>query len=249
MVEGDKARGAVWTLQPIAELLVSWAIQSPTDSLLLSLAQPARHFLLYCPVPKAKLIGTRVLRYIDWGEAQRITPRGKAQEITGFHSLPRVRRANRQPWYNLAPEVDRRGSYPVLIFRRLFNRYAVIWNQVGWIANENFIELQPRPGVQLVPLLGFLNSSFAELLLRVHAHRYGGGVYNLNPGGMGAIPVLNIPKLNEEQIAQLTAAYESFVLSEGEDREVLDRVVAKILEVPSSLLEDLETIEKLKVGM
>jgi hypothetical protein len=214
-------------------------IHSPKDvsGPILSPAQSAQHFLLYCSVPKTRLVGTQVLRYIEWGESQRITPRGKAQEITGFHNLPRVKRANRQPWYNLAPELDRRGNYPILIFRRIFKRYAVIWNQAGWIANENFIELQPKLGVHSMALLAFLNSSFAELFFRVHAHRYGGGVYNLNPGDIGSVPALNIPKLSEKETARLAIAYESFILSGGRNRTVLDQAVAEILHIESTSLE------------
>lgn len=215
-------------------------IYSPKDSSkpVLSNAQPAKHYLLYCSEPKSKLSGMNILKYIEWGESQRIHPRGNTGEVIGFDNLPRVKRANRQPWYNLVPEVDRRGSWPVLLFRRIFKRYAVIWNEAGWIANENFIELKPRSGVHLSALLGFLNSSFAELLFRVHAHRYGGGVYNLNPGEVGSVPVLNIPKLSAQETAQLAGAYKSFIASEGRNREVLDQVVAEILNVEGLSLED-----------
>ncbi len=222
-----------WSIEP---QYLKPLIHSPKDisGPVLSQTQPPKRFLLYCDEPRNKLAGTRVLRYIEWGESQKIVPRGKDQEVLGFHNLPRVRRADRQPWYNLVPEVNRRGSWPVLLFRRIFKRYAVIWNQADWIASENFIELKPRPRVDLLSLLAFLNSSFAELIFQTHAHRYGGGVYNLNPGDVRGVPVLNILKLSENERARLATAYESFLLSEGRDRRALDQVIASILglEVP-----------------
>ncbi|MEM4382337.1 MAG: N-6 DNA methylase [Candidatus Caldarchaeum sp.] len=224
-------------------------IYSPRDIAgpILTPSHSPKHFLLYCSKLPSELVGTHVLRYIKWGESQKITPRGRHQEVIGFHNSPRIQRANRQPWYNLVPELSRRGSWPVLLFRRLFKRYAVIWNQAGWIASENFIELQPRPGVDLLALLAFLNSSFAELLFQTHAHRYGGGVYNLNPGDIGGIPVLNILKLSENEKERLKAAYESFLLLGGRDRQVLDQVIANVLDLEISFIKDQRTKENLGV--
>ncbi len=233
---------------PVEPQYLKPLIHSPKDisGPVLSPTQPAKHFLLYCGEPQSKLAGMQVLRYIEWGESQKIIPRGKDQEVIGFHNLPRVRRASRQPWYNVVPEVNRRGSWPVLLFRRIFKRYTVIWNQAGWIANENFIELQPKPGVNLLSLLAFLSSSFAELLFRAHAHRYGGGVYNLNPGDIRSVPVLNILKLSENERRQLATAYESFLFSEGRDRQALDQVIASVLGLETPSLED-QAEEKLGV--
>ena len=97
----------------------------------------------------------------------------------------------------------------------------------------------PRDGVLLEPLLAMLNSSFAEMAFRVNAHLYGGGVYNLNPGDVGAVPVLDVRHLDSKSVKLLRTAYEEFARDNNLDRSKLDFAISHVFRVPSSLREAL----------
>ncbi|MBI4536957.1 MAG: N-6 DNA methylase [candidate division NC10 bacterium] len=193
-----------------------------------------QNFLLCCDSTTNELKGTSLLHYIQDWEKRELTPRGSADKVIGVQNLPRLRRAGRVPWYNLWDEVRRRGSWPILLPRRIFRRYLAAWNVAGWVANENFIELSPREDVLLEPFLAVLNSSFAELSLRVNAHLYGGGVYNLNPGNVGAVPLLDLRGLDIQGIKALRAAYEEF-RRDGMRRAKLDAAVFRAFRVSPDL--------------
>ncbi len=205
--------------------------------------------LFYCNKPEPDLRGTATLSYIRGWETRSITARGQIGSVVGAQNLPRLRRAGRMPWYNIRDEVERRGCWPILVPRRMFRKYLVVWNLAEWVPNENFIELMPRDGVLLEPLMAMLNSSFAELAFRVNAHLYGGGVYNLNPGDVGAVPVLDVRHLDSRSVKVLRAAYEEFARGSAPDRARLDTAVSRVLRISSGLQQTLyETLHELRAA-
>ncbi len=211
-------------------------------------AQP-EYLLLYCNDSESELRGTATLSYIRGWETRSVTARGQIGQVIGAQNLPRLRRAGRTPWYNIRDEVVRRGCWPILVPRRVFRKYLVVWNLAEWVANENFIELMPREGVLLEPLLAMLNSSFAELAFRVNAHLYGGGVYNLNPGDVGAVPVLDVRHLDSKSVKILRAAYEKFARGSSLDRASLDSTLSRVLRIPPGLQQTLhETLHELRAA-
>jgi hypothetical protein len=210
------------------------------DAPLLAPDTDVRYYVVACRREKSQLRGTQTLNYIEHWERQVLNPRGLARPVIGVQNLPRVRKTRRDPWYNLVDDLTRRGTAPVLLPRRIYQRYRVVWNQAGWVAGENFIEVQPQPHVPLEPLLAVLNAGVSEMALRVSAHVYGGGVYNLSPGSVGEVPVIDVPRLSAGQQAQLTAAYRVFLQSKGKDRGALDAVVLDVLELPTTFAASLE---------
>jgi methylase of polypeptide subunit release factors len=216
-------------------------IMSPKDvqSPLLSAETPIRHYVLACDWPKERLDGMRLLRYIQYWETQVLNPRGQARPVVGVQNLPRLRKTRRTPWYNLLVDLDRRGTAPILLPRRIYQRYQVVWNQVGWIAGENFIEVTPQAAVPLLPLLAILNASTTEVAVRVSAHVYGGGVYNLSPGSVGDVPVVDIRRLSPKALQRLEDAYKQFLLAQGKDRTALDAAVFESIGLPPAFLTTL----------
>ncbi len=210
------------------------------DEPLLAPDTPVRHYVVACHRDKAQLTGTQTLGYIEHWERQVLNPRGLARPVIGVQNLPRVRKTRRTPWYNLVDDLTRRGTAPVLLPRRIYQRYRVVWNQAGWVAGENFIEVLPQAEIPLEPLLAVLNSGVAEMALRVSAHVYGGGVYNLSPGSVGEVPVLDVRQLSAARQEQLTAAYREFLLSKGQDRKALDAAVLETLELPGTFAASLQ---------
>jgi adenine-specific DNA-methyltransferase len=217
-------------------------IMSPkdVDVPLLSAETPARHYVLACDWPKERLASTRVLRYIQYWETQVLNPRGRARPVVGVQNLPRVRKTRRTPWYNLLVDLARRGTAPILLPRRIYQRYHVVWNQVGWVAGENFIEITPQTTVPLLPLLAILNASPTEVAVRVNAHVYGGGVYNLSPGSIGNVPVVDVRRLSSGALQRLDGMYRQFLLAGGKDRTALDAAVLESIGLPGRFLPTLQ---------
>lgn len=210
------------------------------DAPCLSTELSARHYVLACGAAKEQLAGTRVLRYIEYWENQVLTPRGLAQPVIGVQNLPRVSQTRRTPWYNLLEQLTRRGTAPILLPRRMYRRLRVVWNQAGWVAGENFIEIRPRAGVAPQALLAVLNTSVAEMALRVNAHVYGGGVCSLSPGSVADVPVVDVRRLAPPVLRRIERAYNQFLHTNGAERGRLDAAVYAAAGLPDTLFEDLQ---------
>ena len=211
------------------------------DAICLSPDMAARHYVLACGAGKEHLAGTRVLRYIEFWENQVLTPRGQTQPVIGVQNLPRVAAARRTPWYNLLDPLTRRGTAPILLPRRMYRCLRVVWNQAGWVAGENFIEITPQADVATKPLLAVLNASITEMALRVNAHVYGGGIYNLSPGSVGEIPIVDVRRLPPPVLNQIERAYNQFLHTNGAERGRLDAAVFAAAGLPDTLFEDVQT--------
>jgi tRNA1(Val) A37 N6-methylase TrmN6 len=213
---------------------------SPRDvPLVINSRDDVRHFVLYCDKPKEHLVGTNLLRYIEKAEKKPATPRGKKLIVVGYHNIPRIKKSGRNPWYNVKTEIDKRCRAPILIPRRGYHRFFVVWNKANVAVNENFICVTPFDPCLVTPLLSVLNSSIMELILRVSAHLYGGGVYYLRPEDVKNLPVLDISKISAQELEALHKAYEAFIATKG-DRTEIDKCLAKILGLT---LEDEKQIE------
>jgi len=212
-------------------------VVSPRDLAgpILTREQSRAHLALFCDKAKNQLKGTNVLGYIEAAERQIVGVRSKQEEVRGYHNLPRLTRAGRKPWYNLKSEVERRGRYPILLPRRVYAKFIVAWNQGAILANEDFIEVKPHRDDDIMPLLAALSSSFGEFMMRTLGHVYGGGVCNLNPNDVKAIPVLNLNKLGLDPLRRLAEAYNRFLAANGQDQTILDQVIFDLLDLDSQM--------------
>ncbi|MCZ6874451.1 MAG: N-6 DNA methylase [bacterium] len=218
-------------------------VMSPKDVTVpvLTAETPIRHYVLACDWRKENLTQTALLRYIQYWEMQVLNPRGRSQPVVGVQNLPRLRKTRRTPWYNLLDDLNRRGIAPILMPRRIYQRYQVVWNQIGWVAGENFIEMTPKETTLLLPLLAILNARTTELAVRASAHVYGGGIYNLSPGGIGDVPIIDVRLLTPETLQKLELAYRQFLMSGGKERTALDIAVLEGAGLPVSFLHTLCT--------
>lgn len=187
-------------------------------------------------------IDPTALAYIAEGETQEVPIRGKDLSVRGFHQAPRVKRAGRNPWFNVVTELGRRGGRPILIPRRTYLRFQVVHNRGLVPATEQFLEVHPLHSAGLWPLLAYLNSTFGELSTRLSAHQYGGGVFNLNPGQARQILMPGWNKLSSAAEILRTAWAQAVQLRDGEAREVLDRAVLAGLHLEPVLLDQASSV-------
>lgn len=198
-----------------------------------------RHYVLYVKRLDGDTPDT-VRSYVEDAERRPVTLRGKDEVVTGYQNSPRIQQARRTPWYNLVTEIERRGRYPILLPRRCYGSFIVVWNKSNEVPNENFIELRPRDTNLLLPLLAVLNSSLFEVAVRGYSQLYGGGVYNLNPANVRDLRLPAVNKLSRTALERLQRAYLEFCEETSiQARRRLDESVMSAfdLETKSSLVE------------
>ena len=66
-------------------------------------------------------------------------------------------------------------------------------------------------------------------------------MYNLSPGSIGEVPIVDVRQLPPDVLAQLEKAYTHFVRSSGKDRTALDTAVLHGLGLPAAFLTTLHT--------
>lgn len=236
----SKAEAAAWNIE--SEFLLPLCF-SPRDFKSPIIARPEQtpYVVFACDRPTDQLRETGAGRYIEHAMSTVVQVRGKDETVIGFHRAPRLARANRVPWYNIRTSIERRGSFPILLPRRTFESYLVLHDRLGAVANEDFLEIRPLLGVpHVVPLLAFLNSSLGEFLVRSQGFQYGGGVFNLNPGAVRDLPVLDPASLSADQRAKIDTAWDTFLhhMPRNPDlgRGALDHALQEVLGMPAGLL-------------
>jgi hypothetical protein len=183
--------------------------------------------IFWCSKPKSELQGTNALDYIEEAEDRTVEKRYSDETYDGLHNKKRIKEANREPWYNLTDEAKRRLPSQILIPRRVYDNYMVVWNKSRAVPNENFLATTVSSEEYIKPLLCYLNSSLGELCLRLSGHVYGGGVCDLNVSSSKEIQTLDLRELDAKQLEELSSAFEEFV--ETEDRDLLNNAVYGIL--------------------
>ena len=199
------------------------------DHPVISKQNEARFYLFYCSGTKEKLSGTKALEYIEYGETETVSIRGKDQEVVGYHNKPRIQKASRKNWYDLRTRIEKRGSAEILIPRLVYKYFAVYWNQARYIPGELFIEFVPHETIDPRVYLAILNSTVTEVLFRCHAQVYGGGTYNMNSGEIKRMPIIDASLLSEGQRDTLVQGYTEFIQDPNLSRHPIDKAVASIL--------------------
>lgn len=190
---------------------------------------PPIFYVFYCSRSKEKLQGTHALEYILRGEGAKVPVRGKNKEVIGYHNKERIQSDRRKFWYDLKSSIERRGRASILIPRLIYRNFTVVWNKAEFVPGELFIEFFPSSDCDLEVYLAVLNSSISEILLRAHAQVYGGGTYNIKPGKIKTVPILNVELLAEAQKDEIKQAYFQYLENELHDRTVIDKVIYEIL--------------------
>lgn len=204
---------------------------------------PIDFYLFYCSKSKAELANTHALEYILTGEAQEVGVRGKeGMTVVGYHNKERIQRSHRKHWYDLKSASERRGRASILIPRLVYKSYTVVWNRAKFVPGELFIEFLPSPlfAFEDEVYLAVLTSSVTEIMLRVSAQVYGGGTYNINPGQVKKVPIVNVNLLTDMQRGKLKKAYRRYLKDPLHDRAPIDRAVFGILR--------LNTVEQHMIG-
>ena len=198
-------------------------------------------YVFYCAEDKNTLENTHALDYILKGETKEVQIRGKQTKVIGYQNKKRIQEASRNNWYDLATSLKKRGIAEILVPRLVYRSFNVVWNQASFVPGELFIEFIPLPlhRIDSEVYLAILTSSVTEIMLRAHAQVYGGGTYNINPGQIKKVPVLNAHLISAIQRQALAQAYRVYLTDANHDRSVVDKVVFDILGLAETKREQL----------
>lgn len=181
---------------------------------------------------------TSATTYVKWGETREVGQRNSDETFTGYNEKPRIKSANREPWYDLSDEKSK-CTAPILLPRRIYKTYTAYWNRDHIVANENFLLVTPIDPETTDSLLAFLNSTLGEVCVRLSGQVYGGGVCELSVTGTKSMACPDLNKLDESIHQSMAEAFDTY-LKTG-DRKRLDEKVYEALGLPDSvqsLIED-----------
>lgn len=193
---------------------------------------------------KHQLKNTNILKYIEHGEKIQIDVTRGSQNKQQF--LPEVSTLKaRKLWYNikLKPEAE-------ILFQYLIDKNAkAFWNQAGAHSPNIIHYVNSYDKNEILPLLGYLNSSLNSLMIELYGRSYGGGVLKIEVYELKSLPIINISKLTNKQKISLEEAF--IELSKSHDnkennfegitqsQKKLDNVVFDILELNANEREEI----------
>jgi len=170
---------------------------------------------------KRELEGTNVLKYIEYGENEKIGKGDKA-------SIPAQRPtcASRERWYDLGT----RTPGPILYVERMGDRFVVLYNKSKVFVNKNLYEIFPKEDTSLPLLCGILNSTITDLSNELYGRILTGAqnVIDIDVWMTNQIPVIHPDKITKNQIRKLNNAFEN--LSRRPIEHILKELGAETLE-------------------
>ena len=201
-------------------------------------------YVFHCSKTHAELRNTHALKYILKAESSRVQVRGKGITVVGYQNKDRIKHASRPIWYDLKTSLERRGRAQILIPRLLYRTFMVIWNKAGFVPGELFIEFIPLPETKadVEVYLAILTSSITEIMLRTSAQVYGGGTYNIKPGHIKNVPILDVRLLTKQQKQTLKRAYLQYLTDKQHDRAIIDSAMSEILDLDNAVQQKLKEV-------
>jgi hypothetical protein len=171
---------------------------------------------------KEDLVGTNVLKYIEFGESE------------GYHVHPTC--ASRPRWYDLGLREPGSVLWPMIHYQR----HLAPFNPHSFQIDHNLFEILPRSQeIRIKALCALLNSTFSNFIREfVGRTTLGQGALKTEGIDIEKIAVLDPRKLSEEQIKVLESSFDAlaerpvesiFEEVKREDRCRLDNVVFNIL--------------------
>jgi len=178
-------------------------------------ARGEKCMLLYCTLPPEEL-DEDVRRYIKYGEELGLPKR----------SLIRLRKF----WY----QVERRDPPPIVFTYLSRGRPRFIYNEVEAIPLNTFLCVYPVREIssdreRLKALLAYLNSNIALELLRLIGRSYGGSTLKLEPRELDELPVLDVRRLDGDDVRRLAELFDKLKHLTKNDDEVRKDIDVAVL--------------------
>ena len=133
---------------------------------------------------------------------------------------------NRSQWYRV-PSAD---PAPILVPYMRRTGFRAVLNDTAALHLNNLHGIYPNDNVdpmEVKALLAYLNSGFADTVVRQHDRTYAGGLDKIEPGDLAELPVLDPRELRDEVVAALAAQFDALRKAARQDDDE-DGVVERI---------------------
>jgi len=143
--------------------------------------------------------------------------------------------SNRDPWYVF----DRRDPAPILYTYMSRSRGRFVHNKTGGrtLTNLHCVYLDiDLSDVETKALLAYLNSPFADQIVKRSGRTYSTGMDKVEPNELEGVPVIDPRNLDQDTVERLAAVFDDLCEASrnGDEEEVLERIseeLDRILEV------------------
>jgi len=168
-------------------------ISTPKDleGLILTREQIKNHILMIYD-DKYYLKGTNALNYIKYGERLEVeVTRGANKGKKSLTELESIQGHN--PFWYCMPKLP---IAPILFQYLIGVKGIATWNKIEAHATDVFHYVIPHAKDHVLPLLGFLNSSFSSLGVELYGRSYGGGILKIQAYELRDLPVIDPSKIS-----------------------------------------------------
>ena len=206
-------------------------IRSPRESKYI-IIRPSdlKHKVLLVHADKRDLAGTKVLRYIEWGERQ------------GFHRRPTC--ASRDRWYDLGS----RELEKLLMPRLHYERHIVFYGHSVY-ADDGFFEIVSYNKEYMSTLLAYMNSTLFALFKEIYGSvGLGEGALYTSGIDIKKLPVINVSTIGIEHLEKLKRIV--MKMSQREVKSIFDELGARLPEDVSlnKVMSDRRELDKIVMG-
>lgn len=158
--------------------------------------------VIICHKTKKELKGTKLLKYIEWGEKQ------------GYNKRPTCSSRSPEPWYSLG----KNWHYAPLIFP------AKVGERMPVFLNDNIFEdkklygITPKKSKDILFLAAFLNSTISRFFIEFTCRQLTGSqaIADIDVLVVEKLPVLDVYKIPKETIKSLKINFKNLVKTNAE---------------------------------
>ncbi|MGC8618637.1 MAG: hypothetical protein ACP5UZ_07905, partial [Thermoplasmata archaeon] len=130
--------------------------------------------------------GSITKKYIEWGEKQNISIRGRKEPVIGYNNVPSV--SGRKNWYSLNDLEPSNIILPMYVMDRFF----IPVSREPVICDNTFYTLKSKvKGIE-----SYLNSTIFYITMELYLRRLGGGVGEIKVTDYEQMPVPDLHKID-----------------------------------------------------
>jgi len=194
-------------------------IKTPRDLSLIELSKnPQKNFVLKVSLPKDKLVGKNVLKYINTGEEHK------------YHLRATVK--NRKLWYDLGDKKPK----SILFARKIWENIVLAINDAEAFADQPFYEIEPKNKNDIYIISAFLSSSISKLFYEIKGRSYGGGVLELAIYEAINFPILNPTKITKSYKQNLENKFKELLKIPFSDKKKFEEKIKELDDIIFDIL-------------
>ena len=160
-----------------------------------------KYHVIICNRPKNKLVGTQLLKYIQFGEKQ------------GYHKKPTCAQRAPNPWYGLA----RNWEYAPLVFPAKVGERMPVFVNANVLEDKKLYGILPNKDIDPRLLAAILNCTLTRFFLEFTCRQLTGAqaIADIDVIVVQSLPTLDVDKIDSVTKNELISAFEELAKTEA----------------------------------